>query len=108
MLRAAFPQASDPAWKSGARGVPRRSVTPNRVLPFRARYHRQNRCHAFESSVVELEAIMRSIDKSLNSSIKRARSSPRVVVTSPRVPQKTSAPGLFRTELKAAFPAAFG
>jgi 3D (Asp-Asp-Asp) domain-containing protein len=46
--------------------------------------------------------LTQSFDKSPNSSIERARSPRRMVVRSPRVP-KTSAPGLFQTELKAAF-----
>src|SRR6188472_993813 len=32
--------------KCDARGVPRHSMTLSQQLPFRARYHRENRCHA--------------------------------------------------------------
>jgi hypothetical protein len=44
----------------------------------------------------EVDAMMRSFDKSSNSSIERTRSSHRVVVRSTRRPPKVSAPGLFR------------
>jgi hypothetical protein len=54
------------------------------------------------------DALMQSIDKSLNSSIERAGSPRRVAVRSPRVPRMASAPGLFRIRSKSCIPAAFG
>ena len=86
---------------------------PNRELPSRARYHRQNPCHAFES--VQSCRPSRGADammcrltsrrtRLLRGPVRRAEWSSEVRA----YPLKAGAPGLFRTELKAAFPAAFG